>query len=186
VTALVLAGSAFIAVGVIVGVFGALGLLVIAVWLGTKLSLVPSAIVLERIGIRAAMARSWSLTNRSFWRTFGVQALVWVILSTASQIISFPVSIIYSIASTLIAPTGASSVNGTAVVVAIGSYVVLIVISLVVSSITAVVQAATSALLYLDLRMRREGLDLVLIRFVEERQAGASALNDPFVPTRQA
>ena len=48
------------------------------------------------------------------------------------------------------------------------------------AAIGAVVTGATTALLYVDPRMRREGLDLELARYVEtpaEQRAG-----DPFLP----
>jgi hypothetical protein len=44
-----------------------------------------------------------------------------------------------------------------------------------------VVQSATTALIYLDLRMRKEGLDLRLQRFVEDRAAGRAEASDPYV-----
>jgi hypothetical protein len=148
---------------------------------------VPSIIVLERAGIRIAVARSWSLTNRFFWRTFGVQILIAIILAVASQIISVPISLVSSIAFSLIYPTGAENANGTAMVVAVISYLVLMLVSLIVGSITSIVQSAATALIYIDLRMRKEGLDLTLVRFVENRQAGMPTPESPFAaPTANA
>jgi hypothetical protein len=43
-----------------------------------------------------------------------------------------------------------------------------------------VVQSATTGLIYIDLRMRKEGLDLDLARFVEETSAGANP-PDPYL-----
>ena len=40
-------------------------------------------------------------------------------------------------------------------------------LSLLIGAITAVVQAALVAVIYIDLRMRKEGLDLELERYVE-------------------
>ena len=42
-----------------------------------------------------------------------------------------------------------------------------ILIGLVLGAVAAVVQSAATALIYIDLRMRKEGLDLELARFVE-------------------
>ena len=50
-----------------------------------------------------------------------------------------------------------------------------------VSAIGLVVFAATSSLMYIDLRMRTEGLDLELSRYVEARQAG-TPVPDPYLP----
>ena len=53
--------------------------------------------------------------------------------------------------------------------------------TLVVAAITSVISTAATALLYLDLRMRKEGLDLELTRFVEAKQAGSAGLGDPYL-----
>jgi uncharacterized membrane protein YciS (DUF1049 family) len=158
---------------------------VIALWLGTKLAFVPAAIVLERLPIRAAIARSWTLTRGYFWRTLGIQLLVNVMIYFASQIVSVPVSLILSLVMSLTVPTG-----GTTDPVAMGAPVIigLVVSSAIIAVVTAiglVLQAATASLLYLDLRMRKEGLDLELQRFVEARETGAQ-VPDPYLPHQHA
>jgi hypothetical protein len=101
------------------------------------------------------------------------------------------VSILYSIGIALTFPTGGpgSSTEGPidprALALSIGSYALLLLVSLVIGAITAVVQAATSCLVYVDQRMRREGLDLVLTRYVEDVQAGRPA-GDPFATPEPA
>lgn len=180
VTLLVFLGTGGIIAGVLLGIFGGLGLVVLGVWIGIKVSLVPSIIVLERAGIRTDVARSWSLTHRFFWRTLGVELLIAIIVNAASQIISIPISFVYGIAVSLVDPTGAGQVNGTAIVTAVVSYLVLILVSLVVGSIISIVQSAATALIYIDLRMRKEGLDLTLVRFVEDRQTGQPTYANPF------
>jgi membrane-anchored glycerophosphoryl diester phosphodiesterase (GDPDase) len=162
-------GAVGVAIGILLGLAFGIGCFVAFCWLGTKLSLVPSAIMLERLTVRQAIARSWRLTKGSFWRTFGILALVVVIVQVVQSIISLPLNFISPILTTLIDPNGQNS--PTALIVAGGITLLSLVVSLVFSAITAVIQTATTALLYLDLRMRREGLDLDLVRFVEERQA---------------
>lgn len=162
-------GNVGAVIGILLGLAFVLACVVAACWIGTKLSLVPSAIMLERLTVRQAIARSWRLTKGNFWRTFGILALVTVIVQVVSSIISLPVNFLASIVSTLIDPNGQST--ATAIAVLSGVSLLVIAVSLVFSAITAVIQTSTTALLYLDLRMRREGLDLDLARFVEERQA---------------
>lgn len=164
--------------GTLVGLLGGLGLVVLFVWLGTKVSLVPSVLVLERATIRAAVARSWSLTNDHFWRTFGVQALVAVIITFAIQFISTPLSLVAGLTLGLVDPN--SSDSGTALIVALILTGISYLITIAVGALGAVVQSATPALVYLDLRIRKEGLDLELIRHIEERQAGTATEADPF------
>ncbi|GAA0999436.1 glycerophosphoryl diester phosphodiesterase membrane domain-containing protein [Subtercola frigoramans] len=187
-------GTVGIVLSVVVGIVGFFGLLALAVWLGTKFALVPCAIVLERMTVRQAMVRSWRLTSRSFWKTFGVLALVNVIMYFAAQLVSTPVGLLLGLGLNLVDPNGASTSTGTSTAGLSGAeltnivitYLVLGVVQLVVGAITAVVQAAAVSLVYIDLRIRKEGLDLELIRFVEARQAGrATASDDPFLVTER-
>lgn len=175
----VLLGTLGAVFGVLLGILAGLGFLVLGVWLGTKLSLVPSALVLEQIPLRSAISRSWLLTNDNFWRVFGIQVLVSVILSVASNIALIPFSIVVPILLVLLDPNGTGTTSSMAWVLVV--YVVQIVLTVVIATITSVVMTATSALLYLDLRMRKEGLDLQLTRFVEARQMGADDHSNPYL-----
>ncbi|GAA4165478.1 hypothetical protein GCM10022286_28680 [Gryllotalpicola daejeonensis] len=176
-------GGALIAVGVLVGLVGGAGFAVLWAWLWGKTSLAASAIMLERLGIRAAIARSWRLSRGGFWRVFGSQILVIMICAVATQIVSTPISFVFEFAFSAAFPTGTPSsltgVDTASLVIAAVSYGALMLFSLVVGAITNVIQSATGAVVYIDQRMRREGLDLVLTRFVEDRQAGRP-LGDPF------
>jgi hypothetical protein len=155
------------------------GLGALWVWLGTKTALTPSVIVVEKTGVFTALARSWRLTERSFWRTFGTLALVAVICAGASAVVTIPLQAVYTIVISLISPTG-SFQAGNAIGVTIAYYVLSIIVGTLVGSVTAVVQAATATTVYLDLRMRREGLDAELRRVVDERAAGIPDARDPF------
>jgi hypothetical protein len=164
-----------LAVGIVVAVLLGLGLIVLGCWVGVKLALAPSIIVLEQAGIRTAAARSWRLTDGFFWRTFGTLLLVAVILNFAAQVVVQPVSLIGTILALIIDPTG----TGAAITITIITTVVTLVLSLLIGAITAVVQAALIAVIYIDLRMRKEGLDLELERYVELRDAGRP-VDDPY------
>lgn len=176
-------GDAGIVAGVLVGIFGFLALVVLGFWLGTKLSLVPSVLMIERVGLGAAMRRSWWLTTgyAPFWKTLGTQLLVSVIISTAAQVVTFPVSLLASFGTTILFPNGENPddpASGIGVLLALN--VLVIIVSLVLGAVGAVVQTSVTALLYLDLRMRKEGFDLDLVRYVEARQAGRD-VPDPYV-----
>ncbi len=173
-----LGGVAGVVIGVLLGLVAGLGAIVLAVWLGTRLSLVPSALMLERLPLRDAVGRSWSLTTGFFWKTFGIQLLVIVIVQTVAGVITTPLSILLGFGAALINPNG----DQTGVIVAgVVLYILTFVVSIVFGAIASVVQAATPALIYIDLRMRKEGLDLELSRFVEARQAGDTSLPDPYL-----
>jgi hypothetical protein len=173
-------GDAGIVVAVLSALFLGLGLAVLGVWLGTKLALVPSVIVLERLGVFASMRRSWRLTSGNFWRTFGVIALVYLILYFATQLLSVPFSFLMPIAISLVDPNN----SGSGIVAAGALYLLFLAFTVVLTAVTSVVQAATVAVIYIDLRMRKEGLDIELARFVETRQAGDDSWPDPYLPQR--
>jgi membrane-anchored glycerophosphoryl diester phosphodiesterase (GDPDase) len=172
-------GTGGIIAAVLLGIFGFIGLGVAYAWLGTKLSLVPSALMIERLPLRYSIGRSWTLTQGYFWRTFGITLLVAFIVGVVSQVVSTPLSFIAPMAQGLIDPQGQ---NGSAAIIALVAIsIVAIVIAVVFQSITSVVQSATTALIYLDLRIRKEGLDLELVRYVEARQSGDSTVADPLL-----
>lgn len=171
-------GAVGIALGVAVGVLGGLGFVVLAAWLSTKLSMVPSAIMIERLRLGAAVRRSWQLTGGHFWRIFGILLLVSVILGTTAQVISTPLSMFGPMLIGILAPTGADEATTAALL--IGFIVLTLALTTALSAVILVVQSATTALLYVDLRMRKEGLDLELSRFVEERAVGTTTVDDPY------
>ncbi|MCY7412994.1 MAG: glycerophosphoryl diester phosphodiesterase membrane domain-containing protein [Salinibacterium sp.] len=173
-----LGGPAGIAVGVILGLLAGLGAAALFIWLGTKLALVPSVLMLERTRLADAVRRSWSLTNNYFWKTFGIILLVNVIVQTVASVISFPLSVVAGFGGALLDPSGSSE---GFLVISIIVTVLSVVISVVFGAIALVAQSATPALLYIDIRMRKEGLDLELLRFVEARQTGDASVTDPYL-----
>jgi membrane-anchored glycerophosphoryl diester phosphodiesterase (GDPDase) len=170
-----LLGGGWIALAVIVGVVGGLGLIAAYAWVNTKTALVPSLIVLERLRIWAAVRRSWSLTTGFFWRTLGVLLLIGLIVGVISQIVTTPLTLLFSAATALIDPNASFEAYIPAGVL----YLLTILVTLVVGAVAAVVQSAAVALIYIDLRMRKEGLDLELQRFVEAAPGSAPA--DPYL-----
>lgn len=171
--------GATIAVVVLVIVL-ALAALALLFWFGAKWSLVPSILVLERLSLGNAIRRSWSLTRGYFWRTLGIEILVLIMLSIASQIIQTPVSLIVLVVGGISHPTGSSTSALLSTVTV--SQVVTTVVGELVAAITGIIQTASTALIYIDLRMRKEGLDLALLKFVDDRAAGNPAAVDPYLP----
>lgn len=174
-------GDAGVITGVILVVVLYLALAAGLLWLTTKLAFVPSIIVLERLGLGAAIVRSWQLTRGSFWRILGTLVLVAAMLGLASQLVTTPIAFIAGLVGGLLFPTGS---DDGLIAILIATYGVTAIISLIVSAVSLVVQSATSALLYIDQRIRREGLDLELMRFVDLRQSGARDIRDPYESDR--
>ncbi|WP_278101053.1 glycerophosphoryl diester phosphodiesterase membrane domain-containing protein [Microbacterium proteolyticum] len=174
----VLAGLAVLPLGIVLGVLFALGLIPLYAWLSTKLFLVPSAMILEGVGIRRAIARSWVLTRRRFWSTFGVIVVISLAFGFVAQVISIPLSLLSGGISAIIAPTEAE--NPSAIVAFVVIQFVGQIGILLVQCIAVVVQSTSAVLVYVDARMRVEGLDHDLSVYVEARDAGAAALPDPY------
>lgn len=166
-------------VGVLVALALGLGAAVLAAWLLTKTAFVPSAIVLERAPLGLAVRRSWALTRGGFWRTFGILLLVLVMIQVAAQVVTAPFSFLAPVVLGLFLPTGTEDPT-VAIVVTAALYLVTVIVASVVGAVGTVVQTASTALLYVDLRIRREGLDLELARHVELREGGATDLPDPY------
>ena len=184
IVAIALVAAAIFAIGV-AALPVAIGLTIVVIlasiplllWLSTKLLLVPSTIILENATIRAAIVRSWTLIRGRFWPALGVVVLIAVVFSGIAQVISIPFTFLSSGLTTIIAPTGDPQPG--AIIAVIVSFVLVQAVTLLVQSVGVVVQSTAAALIYIDCRMRREGLDLDLLGYVERRDAGAGDLADP-------
>lgn len=165
---------------VIVVILIVLASIPLVVWLSTKLLLVPSILVLERARFREAFVRSWRLTRGRFWVAWGVTFLISAIMGLAMQVVGIPVSLFSSLVGSVVAPTG--SPEPTAVVGYVFALVAPQILLLVLQAIALVVQSTGATLVYLDCRMRYEGLDQTLISYVERRDLGAGEeqLGDPY------
>jgi hypothetical protein len=176
-----LGGSAeLVGVVVLVVILIVLAAIPLFVWLTTKLLLVPSILVLERARFRDALVRSWRLTRGRFWVAFGVTFLINLIMGVAMQVVSIPSTLLSTLLTPVIAPTGA--VEPTAIVGFVLAILAPQILILIIQAIAAVVQSTGAALVYLDCRMRYEGLDQTLIAYVERRDLGwtEEQQDDPF------
>ena len=122
-----------------------LAALVLTIWLSTMLSLVTPVVVLENERPVRALARSWQLVRRSFWRVFGITLLAGIIVAIAGGILQLPFTFF-----------GAVLGSG------IGGTVILVIGAIAAGTVTRPITAGVTVLLYVDMRMRKEGLDLAL------------------------
>ncbi len=164
-------------VGALLLVVGLIGGIVLWAWLSTKLAFVPAAIMLERLPLGAAIGRAWRLVRGAFWRVFGTLLLVTVMVNVAASIVTTPVQLAASFAVPITNPAGQLETDLTLYLVL---NLVVIVVTAVVGAIGSVLTTSAQVLLYLDRRIRLEGLDLELQRVVELRAAGV-AVDDPYV-----
>ena len=144
-----------IALAVVVGLLSLLATVLLGVWFSTRTMLVAPALMLEGKRFWPTIVRSWRLTRGSFWRLFGIYLLTSVLAGIITQIIVFPATLIASLF--LRDPTATS----------FGSIVVIGVANIIASTLSTTFLSAVVALLYIDVRMRREGLDVELARAAE-------------------
>ncbi len=149
----------------LVAVAGFIAALIFDVLLYVRFSMSAPVVVLERQGPTAALGRSWRLVRGSFWRVFGILLLTAIIVLIAASVLRLPFSIISGVFS------GGSSVNpfgGAGFITTAAGHPSLLALiiaaigSIIAGAITQPVSAGVTVLLYVDLRMRREGLDLAL------------------------
>jgi hypothetical protein len=142
-------------------VFGAA---VVFFWIYTKLLVAPAAITVEELGVFAGLRRSWTLTRRNWWRIFGITLLVAFMVFIIGSVIQIPLGLASGGINSVFAPhAGAAQVTTTAIVLAVASLVV----GVLVSAVGFAFQTSVAALIYMDLRMRRDGLDVELLRLLE-------------------
>ncbi len=133
-------------------------------WIYTKLLVAPAAITIEELGVFAGLRRSWTLTSRNWWRIFGITLLVAFMVGIIGSVIQIPLGLASGGINSVFAPhAGGSQVTTTAIVLA----VVSLVVGVLVSAVGFAFQTSVAALIYMDLRMRRDGLDVELLRLLE-------------------
>ncbi|GAA1108344.1 hypothetical protein GCM10009630_01590 [Kribbella jejuensis] len=110
----------------------------------------------ERVGVWGALRRSWRLVRGKFWRVFGILVFGGLVVNIISYALQFGVtSLMITVGSWA---GGDDSTASTVVTVVLGAAVGLAALMTVIASLAFM--SAVQALIYLDLRVRREGLDL--------------------------
>ncbi len=166
ISALAIAGlaeySAFVIVPLVIAA------LVAMVWITIKLVVAPATLMLEGTGPWTSIKRSWQLTRGNWWRTFGIVLLTSIIVSIIASVIATPltfaVGLIFGFSSSASATPDALDslpiIAGTQAITAL------------FTAIGYAFQAGVTSLLYVDLRIRREGFDVVLMREHEQARTG--------------
>jgi hypothetical protein len=136
----------------VLGVLLGLATLPLFLWVWAVLSLAPAALVLERVKVIAALRRSRVLSSRGFWRVFGILLLSYVITSFLASILLIPIVLIAEL----------PLFTDGSVTLGVGFAVVTAIASGVIQALVSPYTASVRALLYVDQRMRTEGLDVAL------------------------
>lgn len=136
----------------IIGIPLVLALIAALVYLGTILSFTPALIVLERLGVVAAIGRSFALVRNDFWRVFGIRLVAGIVTAVIAGAVAVPFSI--GGQAFLMADDNTAAAIVALTVTAVGSAIGQI--------ITSPFSAGVVVLLYTDRRIRAEAFDLVL------------------------
>ncbi|HEY2306412.1 MAG TPA: hypothetical protein VGI05_11085 [Streptosporangiaceae bacterium] len=144
--------------GALIGGLAALGAIagiILTIWFTIMFRMAAQAVVLEREGPVRALGRSWRLVRGSFWRVLGITLLAGLIVVVTAGVLQIPFSLFAAMAG-----------GGNSLLPSTGGNVAGILISavggVVAGAVARPISAGVAVLLYVDLRMRREGLDLVL------------------------
>lgn len=145
---------------VVGGVALFLGLLVWAA--GGVLLLVVSAmatpaLLLEATSVLRAFGRGWRILRMAFWRTVGIMLLTVVLVYVLSTLLAAPASVV-NLVYTALNPDDPRVMAGLHPVQLVATGV----FTSVASTIVLPFLASVATLLYIDVRMRREGLDVEL------------------------
>lgn len=121
------------------------------------------AIVLERCGVLTAIGRSYRLVIHAFWRVLGILLLTHVIAAIVGVILEIPFTAVEFVV-TGGDSAGASHRLAAVILTALGA--------IVAGTVTQPFVAGVAALIYVDMRMRREGFDISL-QTASRAEAGA-------------
>lgn len=148
------------------GVLLVLGSLIGLLYVYIRLGVASPALVMEARSPLVAMKRSWALVRGSWWRVLGITILASIITGLLTAVITVPVSVVMAMASAM-----TTSMVPTVIATAVAT--------LLAGIITLPFGAAVTGLLYTDLRIRREALDIELV------SAGVDPSGDPLAPYRR-
>jgi hypothetical protein len=129
----------------LVGIFAAL-----AVWtvVFVKLFFGPLSVVLEDRGAVESLSRSWTLTGGHFVRVALTMFIVVMLTVVLTYIVVIPAQLV-ALALQVVSAVGAQAVSGAAV--------------MLIQVLLQPVQIVATVLIYYDLRIRKEGFDLVMM-----------------------
>jgi hypothetical protein len=115
------------------------------------------ALLLEDASVGRAFVRGWRIVRMGFWRTTGTMLLTAVLAYVLSVLLAAPSSVL-NLVFTSLNPDDLRAVAGVHPV----QLVVTGIFTAVSSTIVLPFLASVATLLYIDVRMRREGLDVEL------------------------
>lgn len=129
---------------VLLGVLTVFGLIAVVMWLGVRFYYATVVAVVESASPVQALKRSWALTQKAFWRTLGRGILIGLVVGVATGILGAVVVALTMLLGTVI-PTG--------LLLFLSAF-----ISMVIAGVVMPISASYISLMYVDQRMRTEGI----------------------------
>ncbi len=130
-------------VGLVLLVLPGLAVFCLGAYLAVRWTLTVAAMMAEDVGPIRGLGRSWNLVRGQWWRTFGILLIVGIMQAVIGYALGFLFGLIAA---------AVTSGDVRLAVIAVGSTI----LGALVSPITTI----AIVLLYFDLRVRKEGLDL--------------------------
>lgn len=146
----------------VLGLAGILGALAVWTVVFVKLFFGPLTVVLEDRGPVESLSRSWGLTTGHFVRVALTMFIVVMLTVVLTYIVVIPAQLA-ALALQVVSAVGAQAVSGAAV--------------MLTQVLLQPVQIVATVLIYYDLRIRKEGFDLVMM---------AETIDEPQLATRTA
>ncbi|MBZ4324223.1 glycerophosphoryl diester phosphodiesterase membrane domain-containing protein [Streptomyces huiliensis] len=142
--------------GVALALLGSLAGLAAMMWLWIRYSLAPPALMLEKQGVIESLRRSAKLVRGAWWRILGVQIVALLIIFAMTMIVQIPFGAIQLTIGDGDLESATSLSWPSLIITGVGA--------VISSTIALPFMAGVTALIYLDQRIRRESLDVELIR----------------------
>ncbi len=146
---------------------GLIGLIVGAVFVAVALVLSTPAFVLEGGTIGTAMRRSWTLVRGAWWRTFGILLLTGIIVAVLVSVLAVAIGAAFAAGGDSMSDPVTGDLTGAGLALTA-------IMDIIVSTAITPVMAGVVVLLYIDRRIRLEGLDMTLAQAARDRHAAAS------------
>lgn len=145
-----------------------IGLIPLMMWLYARLSLGAAAVVLEKAGPITGIKRSWALTQgKQAWRVLGISLLAAIVAGLFAALIGGIFGALLGAIFGLVSDDLGAQYYFQVILDHVSTFLI--------GAITTPFTAGVTALLYLDQRIRREGLDVGLLRAAQERAAARRA-----------
>ena len=157
---LVVLSSGAVGLAAAIGIFLGLAVAALTIWVSVRLFMAPMITVVEKASPVRALDRSWEVTNGAFWRCLGRLLLVGLVVGAAVSILGGALSALIFALFGFTAPW-LSALIGTLAFAGL-------------SGATQPVSAAFTALMYVDERIRKEGLASSLEAALAANEAGSA------------